>query len=84
MGLLATKTMVVTPNMMRNLQPSQEYLMMVKIATIEINGQSFGLSRSFGVEDAIRHAIENQESITVNYRESDNLIMNVVRHEKSL
>ena len=84
MGPLATKTMLVTPNMMRNLRPSQDYMMVIQLATIEINGQLYALSRSYGVEEAINRAIEQRESITIHYRESDNLIMNVVRRDKSL
>jgi hypothetical protein len=86
MGLLSTKTMVVTPTMMRNLQPRQDYMLVYRPATIEINGQVFRLSRDGGdvVEKAITRAIERQDSITVSYRESDNLITQVMRHDKSL
>jgi hypothetical protein len=84
MGLLSTKTMLVTPSMMRNLQPRQDYMLVFRGATIEINGQKFDLSNDFGVEEAVTRAIEQQESITVSYREYDNLITTVVRHDKSL
>lgn len=58
--------------------------MTFQIATIEINGDLFGLSTIFGIEEVIQRALEQHESITVTYRESDNLIVNVAAHDKSV
>lgn len=66
------------------MQPSQDYTAVVRIATIEINGQLFRLSRSYGVEEAIESAIKQQKSIIICYREMDNLILNIVKHDKIL
>ena len=82
--MLSTKTMLVTPNMIQNLQPSQDYTMVVRVATIEINGQLFRLSHDYGVEEAIESAIKQQESKIICYREADNLILNIVKHDKIL
>jgi hypothetical protein len=84
MGSFSTKTVTVTPDMMRNWHASHDHLMWIELASVDINGESFTLSHSHDIERTLKDAMDQHHTVTITYREMDNMITWVTQHEKAL